>query len=418
MAPLNQNPNNPVGGNLEGPASSPPPGRVSNFDNPQNLNTLVHAVLVVVLIITSIVVILRVYSRIVLRMVDIPTILGLIAFGLQLGFISLYFKLLNTYGWFVHMWDLRLEDFIGLNHIFFQGSVLYLAIALILKPAILLDWISIFCPAKTRNLFFWSSCAVLTAHVLSYISFLIVELAECHPFEKNWNPLIPGKCLNTVHLAIGVSSTNLTFDLIIFLLPQQVIWGLRMRTRTKIGVSIVFAVGLLACVAASFRLYSALQYVGAKDVTYTFCSLALWSLAELTSGFIVLCGPCIPKTVARMELNRLGPSLKSWAGASVRKITGSRASDGDSVSGLTHKQSEPSMSQSKGSHEQSHSSSAPTLPPKTAARGFGIPVSEGEDEWVNNTSILRTTHFTAVEGHQPEDTTQDRHMLQHPWISS
>ncbi|KAI0553650.1 hypothetical protein F4679DRAFT_430267 [Xylaria curta] len=80
MAPTNQNPKHPLKGDPDGPSIAPPPGLMPNFDNPPNLNNLVRAVLIVILVITSIVVFLRVYSRVVLRRVDLPTILILVAF--------------------------------------------------------------------------------------------------------------------------------------------------------------------------------------------------------------------------------------------------------------------------------------------------------------------------------------------------
>ncbi|KAI1747955.1 hypothetical protein F4782DRAFT_543166 [Xylaria castorea] len=339
MAPVNQNSHHPLDSNPDRPSADPPPGLMPNFDSPPNLNNLVRAVLVVVLVITSIVVLLRVYSRIVLRRFDLPTILALVAFALQLALIYIDFRLINTYGLFVHIWDIRLKDFPAVNQLLFQGIILYLSITLIIKPAILLDCISIFCPGKTRNFFFWSSCIVLAAHVLLYLSYIIVELAACYPFEKNWNLLIPGQCINVTGLITGVSTANLVFDVVIFLLPQKVIWGLQMRFWAKIGVSFVFAVGLLTCIIAAFRLYSSLQYDRSRDITYTISSVALWSLAEVTSGFIVLCGPCIPKLVERLELNKLGRAFKP-CGTFVRKLVGSvgfGASATDSISSPAYK---------------------------------------------------------------------------------
>ncbi|KAI0867674.1 hypothetical protein GGS24DRAFT_484873 [Hypoxylon argillaceum] len=377
MAPTNDvPPSSPKG--LDGPAGTPPQGVVPNLDHPQNSNNLVRIVLIVILAISSIVVLLRVWSRIVLKRVDLPTFIAIVALALQLAFVSRFFSLLNTYGWFIHLWELRLRDFPAVNQIYFQGLILYISIALILKPAILLDWISIFCPDKTRNLFFWGSCVLITVHVLLYLSYFIVELAACHPFERNWNPLIPGHCLHTTGLAPGVAATNLTIDVFIFLLPQKAIWSLNMRLRAKLGISVIFAVGLIACVSAAFRLYYSLQYSGAADITYTFSGLALWSLAELTSGLIVLCGPSIPKGIDRMKLGNIGTSLKSWARTSVRRLAGSGNLDVDSFTGPAHKRSQTSMKQSIRSHEH-HDMPVPPIPSGMASKGTNITLHPSSD---------------------------------------
>lgn len=121
----------------------------------------------------------------------------------------------------------------------------YFGILILIKSAILLEWITIFVPTGTRNLFFWTSWSILVIHALFYLSMIVVELTACSPFEKNWNPLIPGKCLNTIAVSVAISAINLPFDVVIFLLPQRVIWGLQMRSQRKIGISMLFAVGIL-----------------------------------------------------------------------------------------------------------------------------------------------------------------------------
>ncbi|KAI1101333.1 hypothetical protein F4804DRAFT_316239 [Jackrogersella minutella] len=427
MAPVNQDPNNPLGDILDGPATKPPTGVTSNFDNPSNQNSLVRAVLILVLVITSLCVVIRVYSRIILKRFKITDILGLAAFGLYVAFVYLFFKLVNSYGWFVHMWDIRLGDFPAVNQIFFQGLILYFCIVLLIKSAILLEWMTIFVPKGTRNFFFWSSSSVLVIHNLFYISMIIVELAACTPFKRNWNPLVTGKCLDTIGLAVAISAVNLAFDLIIFFLPQKVIWGLQMRTKRKLGISFLFAIGVLACVAAAFRLASSLRFYKSKDTTYTFSGLALWCLAEVTCGFIVFCGPSAPKTVGHLELQELASSLRSWAGTSVRKLASSAGSSKGSVNRADRKRSKSSMSQNGNDSEKNDVTPVPSRPAGYRTSGSNNSITQGEvtSEFRNNDSplsIVRTTRFAAVEHEGPESgsqaVAQEEYNRQHPWVSS
>ncbi|KAI1451510.1 hypothetical protein F4805DRAFT_451206 [Annulohypoxylon moriforme] len=423
MAPVNQNPNNPLASKLDGPATQPPAGVTPNFDDPSNQNGLVRAVLILVLVITSICVLIRVYSRVILKRIKITDVLGLAAFGFYISFVYLFFKLVNSYGWFVHMWDIRLKDFPAVNQIFFQGLIIYFCIVLLIKSAILLEWMTIFVPKGTRNFFFWSSCSVLVIHALFYISMIVVELTACSPFEKNWNPLIKGKCLDTVGLAVAISAVNLAFDLIIFFLPQKVIWGLQMRIKRKIGISFLFAIGILAIVAAIFRLVSSLQFYKSKDTSYTFSGLALWCLAEVTCGFIVFCGPSAPKTVGHLELQELASGLRSWAGTSVRKLVssgGSGASSKGSMTRTTRKRSKSSMSQNGNEYEKDVTP-VPSIPTGYGTHRSSNSSKQGDDDLHHNeaaNSIVRTTRFAAVEGQGSEDIAQEEHNRQHPWISN
>ncbi|KAI0828783.1 hypothetical protein F5Y06DRAFT_290905 [Hypoxylon sp. FL0890] len=400
MAPVDQNPNNPLGNNLDGPATQPPTGITPNFDNPSNQNGLVRAVLILVLVVTSLFVVLRVYSRIILRRISLSDLLGLTAFALYVAFVYLFFELDNSYGWFVHMWDFRVKDFPAINKTFFHGLIIYFCIILLIKSAILLEWLAIFVPKGTRNYFFWTSWSVLVVHNLFYISMIILELAACSPFERNWNPLVPGKCINTVGVAVGISAVNLAFDVVIFLLPQKVIWGLQMRTRRKIGISFLFAVGVLACVAAAFRLSASLQFYKSKDTSYTFSRLALWCLAEVTCGFIVFCGP------------------SSWTSASVRKLV----SPGSSRKGsMSHKRSKSNMSQNNNGCEEDNTTPVPPIPTGCIVDGSNPSLPKAEGNLHNSEtglSIVRTTQFAAVEGHGSEISKQEEHNRQHPWISN
>ncbi|RYP81173.1 hypothetical protein DL769_002121 [Monosporascus sp. CRB-8-3] len=401
MAPANQNTASSLGDKLEGPAITSPAGITPNLDNPPNKNSLVHAVSIACLVVTSIFVLLRVYSRAIrLKVIHVADMFALAAFGIYLGFVYLFFKLSNSYGWFIHMWDLRLKDFPGVN----RGLILYLCSVLLIKSAILLEWVFIFAPNKARNSFFWSSYIVLTTHGLFYVGMIILQLTACSPFERNWNVLTPGKCLDTTGIAVAISAINLAFDLVIFILPQKVIWALQMSMKRRLGISIIFAVGVLGCVAAGFRLSASLQFYKARDTSYTFARVALWCLAEETCAFIVFCAPSIPKAFGHLELQELASALRSWAGTSVRKLRSSGSSSRGSSRLASRKQSKSSLSQN-GSHYQKMREPVPMSVPvpsveigsKTDGRNPSTTKSSQGGGTDVESAIVRTTQFTAVE---------------------
>lgn len=93
------------------PAMKPPPGVVPEFDDPPNRNTMALAVISVCLGVTTIVVALRFYSRCaVLRRVQLQDYLLLVSFAAYIAIIGLIYRLANSPGLFVHMWDLRSRD--------------------------------------------------------------------------------------------------------------------------------------------------------------------------------------------------------------------------------------------------------------------------------------------------------------------
>lgn len=58
---------------------------------------------------------------------------------------------------------------------------------------------------------------------------------------------------NSPLIGIVTSSFNLATDVVIFIIPQKVIFSLQMSTHKKLGVSIVFAIGIIGIIAAAVR---------------------------------------------------------------------------------------------------------------------------------------------------------------------
>lgn len=115
------------------------------------------------------------------------------------------------------------------------------------KLAILKDWLRIFVPAGQRNAMYWSIHILIWSNIIYYVSGTFLEIFRCWPLEKIWNPLYQGGHCPIDIAANNFASTliNLASDLAIFLLPQWVIWRLHTSLRKRMGVSVLFAIGIL-----------------------------------------------------------------------------------------------------------------------------------------------------------------------------
>jgi hypothetical protein len=114
-----------------------------------------------------------------------------------------------------------------------------------LKPAILIEWMRIFVPIRTRNLFFWVSWILIAVDMMLYACAVLTTFAACQPIQKLWYFWLNGTCINRKTRDIINAAFNLALDAFILLLPQSVIWKLQMSARRRVGISIVFSVGLL-----------------------------------------------------------------------------------------------------------------------------------------------------------------------------
>lgn len=123
------------------------------------------------------------------------------------------------------------------------------------KTAILLEWKNLFVPTKTRNWFFWATTTMIVINVVAYTVAIIMTCLRCKPVWKIWQPWVDGNCSEQKSTDVATTFINLAMDVVILLLPQPIIWKLNMTRQRRIGVSLIFSMGLL-CVSIFHRLLS------------------------------------------------------------------------------------------------------------------------------------------------------------------
>ncbi|KAI5867525.1 hypothetical protein GGS23DRAFT_548742 [Durotheca rogersii] len=292
---------------LDQPSIPPPPGVESNLDNPPNGDTLTRVVVGVALAICLVLVLFR--------LADLWTNsrkFGLNDFLLMISFASYvaysYFVLdsTNKVGYLLHQWDVSARDMMYLSRNFIIGSDLFALSTLTIKLAIILEWLRIFNPTGARNKFYWITLGVLSLHLVFHITALVVYNVSCQPYEKNWNPFIPGSCFDNRSIYVISTVVFLVIDVCILLLPQRAIWGLQMPTRKKLGVASMFMVGVLAIASVVARLVLSVQLYTSTDLLYTFSSLGILVVAEMVCGIIILCALSVPKMFGLLRLRIIG----------------------------------------------------------------------------------------------------------------
>ncbi|KAI1810309.1 hypothetical protein GGS20DRAFT_208183 [Poronia punctata] len=308
---------------LDGPALAPPPGLQSNFDHPFNDNRLVHGVTIVCLFFTTVAVTLRAYSAFFLvRRLTADNVLVFAGFGVYLGYVYCLYRLVYGVGFSVHQWDIRVRDFIEFAYVKFVGSVLYAVVIACVKAAILLEWNRIFVPSPARNAFYYASWTIIVLNTVFYTLSITLNAIACHPYEYIWDKTIPGGYCTFPNQLVDLTSAviNLVSDLAILILPQQVIWRLRMSARNKIGLSITFAIGIFGCVAAAVRITVTLKYAETTDFTHELSPVALWGLGEMTTAFVIACVSAAPRVFAGDGfVARITNRVTSFIGLSKRK---------------------------------------------------------------------------------------------------
>ncbi|TRX89573.1 hypothetical protein FHL15_009482 [Xylaria flabelliformis] len=330
---------------LNGPALAPPAGVVPNLDNPPNSNVLCLIIMTIFLVIATLVFTLAVYAKLFyikkLHVEDcktisvlngkenlgysltyLMTVFAFAGFALYVALQGCVFSLIAQFGLFVHQWDIRVKDLAGIFYLAHVASELYAVCIVLIKSAILLEWVRIFVPRATRGAFYWICHILLWTNVVFYTVILISANLSCTPFARIWDKTLPGNC-STDNNAYDVATASFNFvsDVLIFLLPQRMIWRLHLKTKKKIGIAFIFAIGISACTAAAYRLYASTRFLEKSDETYIIGDVALGAEAETMCAILIFYVPTLPKAFKHVKspfkfLNSVFSRGQSYIGTS------------------------------------------------------------------------------------------------------
>ncbi|KAM7188983.1 hypothetical protein V8F33_010317 [Rhypophila sp. PSN 637] len=304
------------------PALDPPEGVVPNFIDPPKDNTGAYAVLAICLVLSTAAILSRVYSRVfVVRQIFLADYLLFPGYVIYLAIIGICYKVAHSPGFYVHQWDVSLALLVPYLHSTFVGVILFCVFMGLVKTAILLEWLRIFLPhgkAANKTLYYLLH-AVLWANLLFYVAMIIVQNIACTPYEFTWNRTIPGgscKRVNTNLTDLSSAIINLVVDVCILVIPQHVIWRLMMSQQKKLGVAVLFVIGLLGVITAAFRVLTTVRALANHDFVYNFGPVILCCLAEGTCAILVVCGPTMPKALQQLTvqlpvLSRISSSVRS-----------------------------------------------------------------------------------------------------------
>ncbi|KAI1076950.1 hypothetical protein F5B20DRAFT_583689 [Whalleya microplaca] len=284
---------------LEQPSLEPPPGVIPDFVNNGGSHTIGYFVVIFCGVLSTLALLSRLGSRISLRRIKTEDVFLFIAYGLFVGYIYVIYEWSIYPGIRVHLWNLPLKNLESFLYGVHLASIFYGLAIMFLKAAILMDWLQIFVPSGQRNLLFWVLHILVWSNILFFASGTLIELFRCHPREKIWNPFFEGgSCpvdIKANNMASGL--INLVSDLAILLAPQWVIWHLNASRSRKIGVSLLFVIGIFATACGITRLVVLFQLMASPDQLYYIPDIGLWGIGEMTAGFLIIGIPSAPKTI-------------------------------------------------------------------------------------------------------------------------
>ncbi|KAK6958411.1 hypothetical protein Daesc_001211 [Daldinia eschscholtzii] len=311
---------------LDLPAEAPPPGVVPNFENPSRILSNAEAALHGLYALSTVMFFIKMYTQLrISRKVEREDYVLILTWLLYTGAFEPVGTLLVRTPYGAHQWEITLRVFSRYLFIQYCEMVIWVIAMLLVKITILLQYLRIFTTPGVRDFTFWASHALLYLNIAYYIAFTFIQMFPCNPRQMFWDKTITdGHCMDIFAANVSGAVVCLVSDLAILVLPQRILFKLNVRTSRKIGLCILFAIGIFACTTSTVRLYYNIRlWQTQTDISHQLGNISIWGTAQLPTGFLIICLPSVPKLLNHLRSKpwavRLETSLRSLSRQSTKK---------------------------------------------------------------------------------------------------
>ncbi|KAL4798061.1 hypothetical protein BDV19DRAFT_35430 [Aspergillus venezuelensis] len=261
----------------------------------------VRAVVLTLASLTTSVVVLRLYLRkFILRYFELDDFLVILALVAVNGFSALAYTF-TYYGLGADTHNVPSQDLLTWFKIYFGVECSYLVVGAIVRISLIVFIMSLF-PTKTIRTAGISLMVFIGAFT---ISMTLALALKCRPFSASFDKTTPdAKCWSSdTYFAVVMTQGVIMFvlDVIILALPFRPTWRLPMDTRERLMVLGLFAVGLVASVAALVRFSTLVHARDEKNFTKSAAWFLIWTEIELNLGLTAGSLSTLPKV---FNLNR------------------------------------------------------------------------------------------------------------------
>ena len=223
------------------PSMPPPPGVVSNFNNPVTLASPILAVCIATSVLAIILLCMRLYSTTrITRSASYDDAACVIALVLSLAYAGVVISFRHNAR---HGWDLPLSAYTpGYAKVVFAEQIFSALSLLFGKISILLLLFRLFAPTRWFRYMIYLGIAWTT--VITLVSILVAG-ALCIPRHgESFGDLpVAERCAKETTWALIAGVSDVVVDLLIIYLPIPMLWKLNMGLQRKIGIMAIFLTG-------------------------------------------------------------------------------------------------------------------------------------------------------------------------------
>jgi len=117
--------------------------------------------------------------------------------------------------------------------------------------------------------------------IAGHLGCSLTLILACRPVHKSWDPKTPGTCIASGPSFTAYAIVTIISDIIVAIIPIPVLVHLKVSTGKKVGLIVIFLLGLFTTLCSVFR-YMQINRIEYGDGNSTM--LILWGVIEFNVG--------------------------------------------------------------------------------------------------------------------------------------
>ncbi|PWY90016.1 hypothetical protein BO70DRAFT_415451 [Aspergillus heteromorphus CBS 117.55] len=251
---------------------APPAGVTPDFTDPSRyLQTANRVVVIVGVTASAICLLVRTYTRVVIMRKWMLDDDGYTDAGLG-----------------IHEWDLTAAEYNKSLRILLAGAITYIPALGLSKIALIILYYRLSDMQRRWKTTLWTISSLVVLYILVLDWLLIFG---CKPIHKAWNTTVEGTCISRAGVFMAGASASIVTDIVLLVIPLPIIARLKMKSRKRFGLALMFGLGGLSLITSVLRLVAIVPMLTSEDQSYLLGPVCLWINVEAS---LVIISACIP----------------------------------------------------------------------------------------------------------------------------
>ncbi|EWG55579.1 hypothetical protein FVEG_13561 [Fusarium verticillioides 7600] len=248
--------------------------------------------------------VIRVYTKLfIVRKISPEDWLSLTSLVIYIVYFGIgHHALMSAFG--QDIWWVNADDLSHALKLFWIDCPVYTLLLGMTKVTIILFYIRL-CHVYTLFCHLCWACILIIS--LSTGVFMSLNIFQCTPIRWNWDRFSGEDadfwCMDLNKLQWSINITNIVFDVVVLVLPIPLIWKTKSTFRRKLGIVLMFSLGVVVLVASCLKMRYNVLYGHSNNITWDYMDLMVWAGIESS---VSIAAPCLP--TVRLFLHKVFPT--------------------------------------------------------------------------------------------------------------